>query len=196
MKPNRISARRGVVVCATALALLASPGCLWAPELSGVRDDIQDQLPGATFDRNIEISFGRVGLALARLAAAIVPGAREARPYLRDVSAVKVGVYDARVTSTSGLRMPRKLQSLLDEGWELAIRVRDGNDAVWLLYRADEESIREVFIVVLNEDELVLVKAKGRLDRLVGYALRESHGRPWVPRERPGHEPSEAPSGT
>jgi hypothetical protein len=175
------TARRLALAFATALSLLASPGCFWAPELSGVRHDIEDQLPGASFDRNIELSFGRVGLALARLVTAVIPGAREARPYLRDVSGVQIGVYDARVASTAELRTPKRLQALLDDGWEMAVRVREEREAVWVLCRVDDESIREVFIVVVNEDELVLVKARGRLDRMIATALEESPGaRRWL----------------
>ena len=48
--------------------------------------------------------------------------------------------------------------------------------SVWLLCRADEETVREVFIVVLNADELVMVKARGRMENLVSAALRESRG--------------------
>jgi len=161
---------------ATSIGLLSAPGCFWAPELSGVRRDLQEQLPGASFDKNVELSFGPVGLAFARLVSTVIPGTREARSYLRDVSRVQIGVYDARVESTTQLHTPEKLQSLLDQGWEMAVRVRDDNEAVWLLYRMDDESIREVFIVVLNQDELVLVKAKGRLERLVAAALDEARG--------------------
>jgi hypothetical protein len=159
---------------------------MWAPELSRVRDDIQSQLPEATFHKEVELSVGPVGLGLVRFVTSLIPDAREARPYLKDVSRVQVGVYEATVTSTAGLSMPKKLRALLDDGWEVAIRMRDEDEAVWLLYRADDESIREVFVVVLNPDELVLVKAKGRLERLVALALEETHDRPRLQREPRG----------
>jgi hypothetical protein len=41
------------------------------------------------------------------------------------------------------------------------------------MYRPDGNTVREVFIVVLDEDELVLVEAKGRLEQLIAAALRE-----------------------
>jgi hypothetical protein len=43
----------------------------------------------------------------------------------------------------------------------------------WRTYRPDGNTVREVFIVVLDEDELVLVEAKGRLEQLIAAALRE-----------------------
>jgi hypothetical protein len=115
-------------------------------------------------------------LTLARTITAVIPGAREARPYLRGVSGVEIGVYDAHVDSLTNLHMPKRLQSLLDDGWEIAVRVRDNHEAAWLLYRPDGERVKEVFVVVLDDDELVLVKARGHLERLIEAAMENAHG--------------------
>jgi len=166
--------RAAAVACG--LAALSSPGCFWSPELAGVRHDLERQIPGASFDTNIELSFGPVLLTFARIVTSVIPGAREARPYLHGVSRVQVGVYESHVDSLADLHMPKRLQSLVENGWETAVRVRDDDEAVWLLYRPDGESVKEVFIVVLDRDELVLVKARGHLERLVAAALKETHG--------------------
>ncbi|HEX6791381.1 MAG TPA: DUF4252 domain-containing protein [Candidatus Krumholzibacteria bacterium] len=161
---------------AVVLALLAAPGCFSSGELSGIRRDLQAQLPGSSFEKNIELSLGPIVLGMAKMVTAVVPGAHEARSWLTGVSRVQIGVYDAAIDSMPGLRMPARLQSLLDDGWETAVRVRDADEAVWLLYRPDGDSVREIFVVVLDRNELVLVKAKGRLDRLIAAALDEAHG--------------------
>lgn len=168
--------RTRTLAAIAAVVLLSAPGCLWAPELSRVRSDIQGQLPGASFQKTVELTLGPLELALARLVTAAIPEARQARTYLRDLSRVQIGIYEADVDSLENLRMPQRLQSLLDDGWEVAVRVREAEESVWLLCRADEETVREVFIVVLNADELVMVKARGRLENLVSAALRESRG--------------------
>ena len=172
LRSNRMAA----MVFAATVGLLAAPGCFWAPELASIRRDIQDQLPGASFEKDVELSFGPLGLAFARLVTGLIPDASDARPWLRGLSRVQIGVYDAHIESAAGLRTPKKLQSLLDDGWETAIRIRDENQAVWVLYRADDDAIREVFIVVLDEEELVLVRAKGKLERIVAAALDEMKG--------------------
>jgi len=162
---------------AVSLAVLSSPGCLWSPEMAGVRNDIERQLPGSSFHKNVELSFGPVLLTFARVVTSVIPGAREARPYLKGVSRVQIGVYDAHVDSLTGLHMPARLQSLIDHGWETAVRVRDKDDAVWLLYRPDGDRVKEIFVVVLDDDELVLVRARGHLEKLVAAAMEEAHGR-------------------
>ncbi|HET6463223.1 MAG TPA: DUF4252 domain-containing protein [Candidatus Krumholzibacteria bacterium] len=169
------STLRGLAMIAL-LAALSSPGCFWSPELAGVRADLQHQLPGSSFDKNIELSLGPVMMTFARVATSMIPGAREARPYLRGVSRVQVGVYESHIDHMEDVQMPKRLQSLLDAGWETAVRVRDEREAVWLLYRPDGEEVKEIFVVVLNDDELVMVKARGNLERLVAAAMDEAHG--------------------
>lgn len=159
------------------VAMLSAPGCLYAPEFSGIRNDIEAQLPDASFDKEIELCLGPVALTLARVVTSVLPGAQEARHWLKGMSRVQIGVYDAHVESTAGLRMPERLQSLVDDGWETAVRVRENNEAVWVLYRADKEEVREMFVMVLSDDELVLVRAKGNLERLVAAVLKDGHGR-------------------
>jgi hypothetical protein len=169
------------VAISAGLAMLSSPGCFWSPELSSVRDDLERQLPGASFNKNVELSFGPVMLTFARVVTSLIPGAREARPFLRGVSHVEVGVYEAHIDSIGGLRMPKRLQSLMEEGWETAVRVRDNQDAVWLLYRPDGNEVKDIFVVVLNKDKLVLVKARGHMEKLVEAAMEEAHGRRGFP---------------
>ena len=53
----------------------------------------------------------------------------------------------------------------------MAVRVNDGGDRVWLLYRLDGESVREMFVVTMSDDELVMVKIKGRLERVMAQAI-------------------------
>jgi len=161
---------------ALVLAALASPGCLHSGELSGVRRDLELQMPGSSFEKDVELSFGPVLIGVARLVTAVIPDADEVRPFLRGMSRVQIGIYKTEIDSLPALRMPGQLQALLDDGWETVVRVRENDEAVWVLYRPDGDKIREVFIVVLNEHELVLVKAKGRLEKLVEAALNERDG--------------------
>ena len=73
------------------------------------------------------------------------------------------------------VRTPQRFESLLDEGWEMAIKAREHGESIWVMYRSDDDEIREVYIIVLDPDELVLVKVRGRLDRLFAKVMEE-HG--------------------
>lgn len=165
-----------LIGAAVALAVLGAPGCFASGDLSGIRRDLEHQLPGASFNRNVEFSVGPILLGLTRMVTAFVPDAHEARSWLSGISRVDIGVYDAQIDGIDSVHMPRKLQSLVDQGWETAIRVRDRDEAAWVLYRPDGNRVREVFIVVLDDEQLVMVKARGRLDQLIAAALREARG--------------------
>jgi len=174
--------RRAALVALLGLALAATPGCLWAPELSSIKREIESQLPGASFDKEFALSLGPVTLGLARLVTALVPGTGEARGYLRDVSRVQVAVYNAHsVPATGSVQMPARMARMVDDGWEVAIRARKDDGVVWVLYRTEGDAVREICVVALDDEELVLVKAGGRLERIVGRALAEAEGVPGIP---------------
>jgi hypothetical protein len=165
---------RALFMAATLSLLTLGNGCMWAPELTEVKRDIAGQLPDVSFRKNLTLSLGPLTMALARTVSGFIPDAGEARTYLRDVSKVQVAVYETRGdVRAASLQTPARLQQLLDDGWEMAVRVREDNEMVWLLYRVDGDSVREMFVVVLGDEELVLVRVKGHLERIMAQALED-----------------------
>jgi hypothetical protein len=154
----------------------AASGCLWAPDLAMVRKDIERQLPGVSFDKEIELTLGPISLAFVRLLTRITPGAQDASGYLRDVSRIELAVYNTEnMPPANTVTMPERLKKMTEsEGWELAVKVRDEDELVWVLYRLDDDTVRELYVVVVSDKEMVLVKAEGRLERLVARALSDS----------------------
>jgi hypothetical protein len=162
-----------VIVIAAAGVSIA---CNWAPGLSEVRRDLERQLPGARFEKDMELSLGPVSLAFARLFTRMVPDAREASGYLRDVSRIELAVYEAdRIPGTENVSMPRRLRELeQNEDWEVAVKIRNRDERAWILYRLDGDQIKELYVVILDRDELVMVRAEGRLEGLLARALNET----------------------
>jgi len=151
-------------------------GCVWTPELSDIKKDIANQIPGASFEHEMSFAIGPGGMALARAVCTFVPPAHDARTWLKDVSRVEVSKYDVvRSELAADLKTPERIEEMLADGWELAARVREKYDSAWVLYKLDGESVREVFVVSLDRHELVMVKVKGRLERVIGRALNEIH---------------------
>jgi hypothetical protein len=182
MKRRTSRIRIAVVLITLAAMASVSAGCMWTPELSQVCRDIERQLPGASFDKEFAVSLGPISLGFARLLTGLVPEARQARGYLGDVSRIQVAVYDAsHVSSIGEVRMPRRLTRLTEEGWETAVRAREDDSVIWVMYRIEDDSIREMYVIVLDDTELVMVKARGHLERLAARALREAHDTPGVP---------------
>lgn len=176
---------RAVIVAALLVSVAAmTSGCLWAPDLAHIKREIQRQIPGARFEKEIELSLGPVSLGFARLFTRMAPDAREASSYLRDVSKIQLAVYNADSMPPSfEVSMPDRLKKMQSsDGWEMAVKIRDGDELVWVLYRIDDETIKELYVVVLNDKELVMVRAEGRLEKLVARALRDAEGVPGLPK--------------
>ncbi|HEX5133469.1 MAG TPA: DUF4252 domain-containing protein [Candidatus Krumholzibacteria bacterium] len=172
MHPSHI---RRVLLTGVLVALPLANGCMWAPELTEVKQDIAGQMPDVGFKKNVTLSLGPMTMALARTVTGLIPEAHEARGYLRDVSRVQVAVYQLEgQADATRIETPSRLEELQADGWEMAIRVNEENQRVWLLYRANDDTIREMFVVVVDDDQLVLVKVKGHLERLMAEAIRHS----------------------
>jgi len=155
---------------------------MWTPELSRVKNDIEAQLPDAKFDKEFSLSLGPIALSFARLVTKLVPDANQASDYLRDVSRVQVAVYSTEsLPPVHKIRMPDRLQRMSDDDWETAVKVREEDSVVWVMYKIDKDTIRDLYVVVLNDEELVIVKARGQLDRLLARALSETNGVPGIP---------------
>lgn len=166
-----------ILLAATAVTILIAwfPGCMWAPELAQLRGEIERQLPGAQFDKEFALSLGPLSLGVARLVTRMVPDASDARGYLGDISRVQVAVYNTRrMPSVADVRMPERLSKLQNDNWELAVKVREDDEVVWVMYRIDNERIKDLYVIVLNDEELVMVKAQGHLERLVARAMSDA----------------------
>jgi len=162
------------------IVIMAASGCTWSPELSRVRNQLEEQLPGAEFEKEIELSLGPLSLALARVILGAVDDedAGIARKYLRDVSRVQVAVYECdNVPPVSHVKMPEAIRDLEDDGWETAVKVREEDSLAWILYKIDDNRIRELYVITLSDEELVLVKAEGDLDRLAAQAIHDAKDR-------------------
>lgn len=191
MTTARHKSKTVAAIVALVVTVSLSSSCMWAPELARVCRDIERQIPGANFDKEFAITLGPITLAFAKMVTAFIPDAKEARGYLKDVSKIQVAVYEAqRMPAPNKVVMPDRLKYLIDEGWEMAVRAREEDSVVWVLYKIDRGAIRELYVVVLDQDELVLVKAKGHLERLVARALLEAKDTRGVPHiERYGNDP-------
>ena len=169
MKRNRATWIAGIIVL-----ISMSSGCLWAPELDRVQRELKEQLPGVDFKKEFAISLGPLSLGLARSVVRFVPDGHEAHTYLKEIRRVKIAIYNVNnLPRHEEVAVPDKLRELLEnDDWEQAVRVSDHGQWGWVLYRAKEDTVREIYVVVLSDHELVMVRAEGRIDRILRQAVR------------------------
>lgn len=151
-----------------AFSALLLTGCLYSREFSDLRRDIEHTYPEADFDREVYVSIGPRFLHSVGWIAGLVPEpeAQMARDYLYDIRKIKVGVYRTEyLPPLDEVDLPT-LQHFTENGWEVAVKVRERDEMIWVLYREQGETIRDLYVVVLSDEELVMTRIEGRLNDL------------------------------
>lgn len=158
------------------LCLPLLTGCFYSREMVGTKRAIERELPDVELDREVTLSVGPLALRFTRFVTGFVrdEDAQMARAYLRDISRVKVGVYDVAYLPTLDDFDPMRLRRFRDD-WEVAVKVREDDQFVWVLYRPERDTVRDLYVLVLSEDELVMARVKGHLNRLVARVMEDHH---------------------
>ncbi|HET6569027.1 MAG TPA: DUF4252 domain-containing protein [Rhodothermales bacterium] len=170
-------ARRLTLVPVLLASMLLS-GCIYSREIAHTRREIERSYPEARLHRQVVLNFGPGSLGLISLLTHLVPGdgAREVAGYLQDVEHVKLGIYEVEnMPALDDLHIAR-LDRLQRQGWEVAVKTREEDEAVWILYRERDDSVRDLYLFVLDRDDLVIARLRGDLRRLLQRAMAESDG--------------------
>ncbi len=152
-------------LAALALAALAlvETGCVMhANTLNGTRIRIEEQLPGASFDPEFQLTLGRLSLGLTRRLIRAVDE-DEDLGVLWDINRVEVAIYRTESLPSmrqAGFVIPHE-KRLKKKGWMTATRATSPDGATWVLFREKDGGIHEIMVGALDEDELVLVKLRG-----------------------------------
>lgn len=163
----------GLAALLPAMALVVSCVTSVSSELHQVRGEIDQALPGVHLERESTFHVGRLALAISR---GILRAAGEgdiAGGVLSGLKRVDVGVFDV-VGGETLVRndLVLRVESILERrGWEVVVRAIDGGEATWVTYDATDDGIRGFYVVALDEDELSLVRLRGRLDRAFAAAI-------------------------
>jgi hypothetical protein len=156
----------------------AFSGCLWTPELSTIQREIERQLPGSKFEKEVRLGLGPLSLGLARFVTGFIPAdvspeAREAHAYLQDVRRVQLALYRTiELPALQTVRLPEPLRRRIrEQGWHVAVKRQETDELIWVLTRVELGIVRDVYVVLLDRKQLALVRVEGRMDQLLAKAL-------------------------
>ncbi|HEX2641882.1 MAG TPA: DUF4252 domain-containing protein [Thermoanaerobaculia bacterium] len=157
---------------------LAFNGCAGAPEVEQVRWEIEHRLPGARFEREEHFHLGRISMGLLRGLVHLTPAEPEEMEPLRQIRSLEIGVYKVRSLPDLGQSdalLDRFEDRLADHGWSLALRTRDADERTWMFVRSRPDgTLSNFFIVSLEQDEMVLLRMDGRLDRFFAEGMAKN----------------------
>ena len=149
------------------IPLLASVACVRLHGPKDLRRELSESA-GVRLEREVGFTVTRSGVWLARIGLGM---ADESPLSLRGVKRVQVGVYHVDgLARGSDQRSPLEVAKLLPD-WEPLVRVREGDEELLVLIDERKESIRGLVVIVAEEDEWVLIRIKGKLDRIIEEAI-------------------------
>ena len=172
-----LRSRAALVGVGLAIAF-ASSGCT-SFEMTRLANHIDRDLPDTEIGEGFALSFGALTMGSARTALAIADdgdGSTEiARVVLRHVKRVQIGTYDVHgAADLSRTRSPRVFAAYERDGWHPVVTVREADEVVWILAREKHDDLRDLLVVMLDHDELMVAKLSGNLSRAVTAAIQES----------------------
>lgn len=148
--------------------------CLGASHMQQVRWDLERQQEGGHYQKIVGVHAGPALIGLARWIISLTDDddAWDASKIMRHFHRAYVRVYEFRGQSQNeNLRMPTALRNLQDHGWQTALSVRDEGSNVWMLYKEKYGNVRDLYVVVADDEDLVMIRAKGNFNDLVEEAI-------------------------
>lgn len=172
-----MNARIVITALALGLIVIMGAGCLWTPDLDRVQRMVARQIEPATMKTEVKLSLGSTALSLAKLITVFADVDEEARSYLSHIDHVDINVQEiSGLSSVRDVEWPDDVMKRLEaEGWEILVKAREDDEIVFVLYKPHRNTIRQMYVMALSLDELVLVRIEGRLDAMMAQAMGD-HG--------------------
>jgi hypothetical protein len=157
-----------VAVAVLLSALLVAPGCV---RLTGP-DNVSRQLSyeaGVDLQQEIGLTVTRSGIWLAKKS---LKWADDVDISLDGLRRVEVGIYS--VNGTRGEKAEALNVNVFPTEWDSWVQVQDEGEQVFVMVRAGDkpDKIRGMLVVVAEEDEWVVVRMYGDLDRILEETMR------------------------
>jgi hypothetical protein len=174
-----LRSKKSVLALVPVLAIaLSAPGCFFDPDIDDVVGVIEAEIAPAEIHPETTVRVGRTLMSLARVISGLAPDeeARAAGRMLRGVREVHVGVYEVDgLRRGQDVHLPEKLKTrLYDEGWRTIVSMQSDETQLWLMAQARDSRIHGAYVIVLERDELVVVKLRGNLSHTIDMAVREA----------------------
>lgn len=162
-----------IVIAAIALNL---SGCIGVnSEFRKIRNHVFEKM-NLDYSKKFEFSVGAAGLALAGTFVSFADTDEPVGEIISNISRVQIGIYDRRdinLFSADAEDLNDFVNAMEEQGWQYIVKSlqHDGLTAVFVDGDAEYE-INEIFVVAVEDDEMVLAEVHGNLEGVVEAAIR------------------------
>ena len=151
-------------------------GCLGInEEFENVRDVVLLSF-GNDYKSEFQFSVGSVGVTVSSWVIDASSDDEMASKILDDVSSMQVGVYKKlSSTNTTDFKILNDIEpEMRESGWRSIIKSSADNELTAIYVRNDKEDLlNRLFVISLEDDELVLVEVEGDLREAMTNVIRE-----------------------
>jgi hypothetical protein len=151
-------------------------GCVESSMVARTRMDLEDELPEAQFEKEFAIRLGRLTTAFVKPVAFFdLEDEDQEEQILRRIHRVHFATYTVEdfpenLDGRSLASLDRRMQK---QGWARMVRTREDQDLTWVYVRENKEEIRDLLVVVLAYDEMIIVRVGGRLDQMMADLIAD-----------------------
>jgi hypothetical protein len=128
------------------------------------------------YDREIEFAVGPAGLLLAGMVIKFSDSDEIADDIIRQISRVQIGIYNndhGNDFDWSFSSLTELVDVMSDKDWECIVRSKNSNELTSVFVKYEDDFLNQIFVVTLNEQEMILAEVNGDLAEVVEIAIRE-----------------------
>lgn len=160
----------------TILVALLFTGCIGVDRgFRSIRDYVLDPANNQ-FEKEFEFSFGSVSITMAELVLNFTDVEEPIDEMLSEVSNVQVGVYknNSDVRINPSIEEAKFLTNKMKKaGWDCIVRSVDRDEMVTVFVKAQDDELHRLFVISVNDEEVVLAEVLGNLHKVIEIAIRE-----------------------
>lgn len=164
-----------LLIITLAASILLS-GCIAVDGyFKNVRNKVFSSVQG-DFHKEVEFSLGAAAITLSSVAVSFSDAPEFTDDMLRKIDRVQIGVYknlDWQSYKPNFNSLREITTDFKKEGYECIVRSIDRNEMVAVLVKPNEHALKEMFVVAVNDEELVMTQVFGDLDELIEIAIRQ-----------------------
>jgi len=151
-------------------------GCIGInEEFSEIRNEVIKNF-GGEYKSEVQFSIGAAGITISSWIVNANTEEDMTSDILDDISSVQVGVYKKlKGTNSPDMSTLREIESKMSEsGWKSILKTYDKNELAAVYVRNNlDETLNKLFVISLEDDELILVEVEGDLKEVISTAIRE-----------------------
>ncbi|MCZ7602498.1 MAG: DUF4252 domain-containing protein [Melioribacteraceae bacterium] len=163
-----------LITITLAIAFLLS-GCIAVDGyFKGVRNKVFSSVEG-DFKKEVEFSIGPAAITLSSAVVSFSDAPEFTDDMLRKVDRIQLGVYknyDWKNYKPSFNSLREITAELKDDGYDCIIRSVDNTDMFAVMVKTNTDRIKEMFVIAVNDEEMVMTQIFGDLDELLEIAIR------------------------